>query len=89
MTKFGIEFGVKTEGFTHAELAIVAEKARELQLRDEGKEQIGYTHILLALDYIIPNNSNAYEEMEELALREANDKELIPNAYLSRINLKS
>lgn len=84
--RFGVGFGVKTEGFTHAELAIVAEKARELQLRDKSAEQIYYSHILDALDYIIPNNSIEYEEMEELALKEANDKELIPDLYLSRIN---
>lgn len=83
--KFGRTFGEKTEGFTHAELAIVAEKARELQLRDEEADQIEYTHLLRALDYIIPNDSKSYEEMEELALKEANDKELIPESYLTRM----
>lgn len=74
----------KTEGYTQAEIENIVVKALELSQRKRS-EEINQETLLLALDYMLTAQSKNIKEMEDIALKECNDLELLPAKYLPRL----
>lgn len=72
-----------TEGYTQAEIEAIVVKALELADR---KKKIEVTQELLelAMEYMLSNQNDKIREMEDIALKECNDQEFIPEAYRER-----
>lgn len=58
-------------------------KALELAKR-RGQSKIGQKDLELALEYMLSNQNDKIREMEDIALKECNDQEFIPEAYKER-----
>ena len=73
----------RTEGYTQAEIENIVVKALELCKRTKTK-QITQDKLNLALDYMLSAQNDKIKEMEDIALKECNDQEFIPEAYKER-----
>lgn len=73
----------KTKGYTQAEIEGIIVKALELTKRAKLKK-LNMEKILLALNYILSNQNEKVKEMEDIALKECNDQEFIPETYKER-----
>lgn len=73
----------KSDGYTQAEIEAVVVKARELAKRKKRKE-ITQEIVELAMSYMLSNQNEKIHEMEDIALKECNDQEFIPEAYRAR-----
>ena len=74
----------KTEGYTQAEIENIVVKALELTQRRK-LEAINQETLLQALDYMLTAQSKNIKEMEDIALKECNDLELLPDKYIERL----
>lgn len=74
----------KTEGYTQAEIENIVVKALELTQRRK-LEAITQDTLLQALDYMLTAQSKNIKEMEDIALKECNDLELLPDKYIERL----
>lgn len=72
-----------TEGYTQAEIEAIVVKALELSKRAKQKV-ITQDKLDLALGYMLSNQNVKIREMEDIALRECNDQEFIPENYKER-----
>ena len=72
-----------TEGYTQAEIEAIVVKALELSKRAKQKV-ITQDKLELALGYMLSNQNVKIREMEDIALRECNDQEFIPENYKER-----
>lgn len=74
----------RTEGYTQAEIENIVVKALELTQRRK-LESINQETLLQALDYMLTAQSKNIKEMEDIALKECNDLELLPDKYIARL----
>ena len=72
-----------TEGYTQAEIEAIVVKALELCKREK-KSYISQAKLEQALNYMLSNQNTRIREMEDIALRECNDQEFIPENYKER-----
>ena len=73
----------RTDGYTQAEIENIVVKALELCERSKTK-QITQDKLNLALDYMLSAQNDKIKEMEDIALKECNDQEFIPESYKER-----
>ncbi len=73
----------RTDGYTQAEIENIVVKALELCKRSKTK-QITQEKLNLALDYMLSAQNDKIKEMEDIALKECNDQEFIPESYKER-----
>lgn len=73
----------RTDGYTQAEIENIVVKALELCKRSKTK-QITQDKLNLALDYMLSAQNDKIKEMEDIALKECNDQEFIPESYKER-----
>ena len=73
----------RTDGYTQAEIENIVVKALELCKRSKTK-QITQEKLNLALDYMLSTQNDKIKEMEDIALKECNDQEFIPESYKER-----
>ena len=73
----------ETEGYTQAEIEAIVVKALELCKREK-KKIITQDKLEKALSYMLSNQNEKIREMEDIALRECNDQEFIPENYKDR-----
>ncbi|MCM1047159.1 MAG: ATP-binding protein [Clostridiales bacterium] len=73
----------KSDGYTQAEIEAVVVKARELAKRKK-RSSITQNIVELAMSYMLSNQNEKIHEMEDIALKECNDQEFIPDAYKAR-----
>lgn len=82
------ELAKKTNKYTQAEIEAVVVKALELARRRKnskgGMLELSQTDLLKALDYMLSAQNSKITEMEDIALKECNDQEFIPEEYKSR-----
>lgn len=72
-----------TDGYTQAEIEAIVVKARELAKRK--KLGVINAEVLdLALSYMLSNQNEKIHEMEDIALKECNDQEFIPEDFKKR-----
>ena len=74
----------KTEGYTQAEIENIVVKALELTQRKK-LDEITQETLELALKYMLTAQSKKIKEMEDIALKECNDLELLPEKYFGRL----
>jgi len=74
----------RTDGYTQAEIENIVVKALELTQRRK-LESINQETLMQALDYMLTAQSKNIKEMEDIALRECNDLELLPDKYIARL----
>lgn len=72
-----------TEGYTQAEIEAIVVKALELSKRAK-QNVITQGKLEQALGYMLSNQNVKIREMEDIALRECNDQEFIPENYKER-----
>lgn len=72
-----------SDGYTQAEIEAVVVKARELAKRKK-KNTITQDVVELAMSYMLSNQNDKIREMEDIALKECNDQEFIPEEYRAR-----
>lgn len=72
-----------SDGYTQAEIESVVVKAIELTKRKKS-EKITQDILELAMSYMLSNQNEKIKEMEDIALRECNDQEFIPEEYKAR-----
>ena len=77
------ELASKTEKYTQAEIEGIVVKALELCKRQR-QNYLDQETILLALEYMISMQNNKITEMEDIALKECNDQEFIPEEFKAR-----
>jgi len=73
----------KTDGYTQAEIEAIVVKALELAKRN-GRNKIRQSDLERALSYMLSNQNERIKEMEDIALKECNDQEFIPEEYKER-----
>lgn len=73
-----------TEGYTQAEIENIVVKALEMTRRKKLPE-INQDTLEKALGYMLTAQSKNIKEMEDIALKECNDLELLPEKYLPRL----
>lgn len=73
----------KTDGYTQAEIENVVVKALELAMRKHS-DTLKKEHLDLAIEYMLSAQNNKITEMEDIALRECNDLEFLPQKYRER-----
>ena len=74
----------KTEGYTQAEIENIVVKALELTQRKK-LDEITQETLELALKYMLTAQTKKIKEMEDIALKECNDLELLPEKYFGRL----
>ena len=72
-----------TDGYTQAEIEAIVVKALELCKRAKQKA-ITQDKLEQALGYMLSNQNTKIREMEDIALKECNDQEFIPENYKER-----
>lgn len=72
-----------SDGYTQAEIESVVVKAIELTKRKKSKK-ITQDILELAMGYMLSNQNEKIKEMEDIALKECNDQEFIPEEYKAR-----
>ena len=72
-----------TDGYTQAEIESIVVKALELTKRARNPKLTQET-MDRALSYMLSNQNDKIREMEDIALKECNDQEFIPQAYKER-----
>ena len=77
------ELASKTEKYTQAEIEGIIVKAFELCKRQR-TNLLTQDTVLLALDYMISTQNAKITEMEDIALKECNDQEFIPQSFKER-----
>lgn len=75
-----------TDGYTQAEIEAIVVKALELCKRAKQKV-ITQDKLEMALGYMLSNQNAKIREMEDIALKECNDQEFIPENYKERHRL--
>lgn len=82
------ELAKKTNKYTQAEIEAVVVKALELARRRKnakgGSLELTQADLLKALEYMLSAQNFKITEMEDIALKECNDQEFIPEEYKSR-----
>lgn len=82
------ELAKKTNKYTQAEIEAVVVKALELARRRKnakgGSLELTQSDLLKALEYMLSAQNFKITEMEDIALKECNDQEFIPEEYKSR-----
>ena len=73
----------ETDGYTQAEIEAVVVKALELAKRNK-KSEITQGILDTAMKYMLSNQNEKIREMEDIALKECNDQEFIPEIYRER-----
>ena len=73
----------ETDGYTQAEIESIVVKALELAKRNK-KPEITQEILDMALKYMLSNQNEKIREMEDIALKECNDQEFIPEIYRER-----
>ena len=72
-----------TDGYTQAEIEGIVLKARELAKRKK-RSTITQDIVQQAVGYMLSNQNEKIREMEDIALKECNDQEFIPEKYKER-----
>lgn len=88
-TNYPLDFdylSTATDGFTQAEIEGIVLKAIELVKRDKKSKEriIKDSHLKLALQYMASAQNKKIQEMEDIALKEVNDLEFVPEKYLDK-----
>lgn len=82
------ELAKKTNKYTQAEIESVVVKTLEICKRNKKKNNgaliITQEDLLKALDYMLSAQNTKITEMEDIALKECNDQEFIPEEYKER-----
>lgn len=75
----------RTNGYTQAEIEGITVKTIELAKR-KGAGKITINELNQAMDYVVKASSSNIEEMTELAIKECNDLEFMPESHRHRFN---
>ena len=70
------------DGYTQAEIEGVVIKALELSLRKK-KDEISIKELIEAVDTVVSSSGEKIDEMIEIAVKECNDREFLPEGYLT------
>ena len=78
-----LELAKKTDKYTQAEIEAIVVKALELCKRSKSNV-LDQATLLKALEYMLSSQNEKVKEMEDIALKECNDQEFIPECFKER-----